>query len=266
MIDLHSHLLPGIDDGPDDMEGTVALAHAVAADGTHTIAATPHCREDHPRVKPVELAARADDVRKRLADEGLELEVVQGGEVAITWAAAASDDDLRLVSLGGRGTDVLVETPHAPLQATFDMSLESVVLRGYRVLLAHPEVNPTFQSDPDRVRDLAARGTLLQVTARSLLDGNRPGAATKLARSLVADGTAHVLASDAHSAGSFRPPELAAGVAAAAALVGEARAGWMAEGAPAAILAGAELPQAPPVATPGPGGLRARLLGGRRRT
>lgn len=266
MIDLHSHLLPGIDDGPDDMEGTVALARAVAADGTRTIAATPHCREDHPRVNPAQLAARTNDVRERLAAEGLELDVVQGGEVAITWAAAASDDDLRRVSYGGRGTDVLIETPHGPLQATFDMSLESVVLRGYRVLLAHPEVNPTFQSEPDRLRDLARRGTLLQVTARSLLGGNRAGAATQLARSLVADGTAHVLASDAHSAGSFRPPELAAGVAAAAALVGEARADWMAGDAPAAILAGAELPQAPPVATSGRRALRARLLGGRRHT
>jgi protein-tyrosine phosphatase len=263
LIDLHSHLLPGIDDGPEDMDGAVALAHAVAADGTHTIAATPHCREDHPRVKPVELAARADEVRERLEAEGLSLEVVQGGEVAITWAAAASDDDLRLVSFGGRGTDVLVETPHAPLQATFDMSLESVVLRGYRVLLAHPEVNPTFQDEPDRLRELAARGTLLQVTARSLLRGSRSAPATRLAQSLVADGTAHVLASDAHSAGSFRPPELAAGVAAAAALVGEARARWMTEVAPAAILAGAALPQAPPVVAPARRGLRARLLGGR---
>jgi protein-tyrosine phosphatase len=266
VIDLHSHLLPAIDDGPEDMDGTVALARAVAADGTRVLAATPHCREDHPRVRPAELAARIDEVRARLATEGIELEVVQGGEVALTWAAGASDDDLRLVSFGARGTDVLIETPHAPLPAAFDMSLEAVVLRGYRVLLAHPEINPTFQRDPAQLRDLAARGILLQLTARSLLASRRGSRSTALARELVGDGVPHVLASDAHSAGSFRPPELAAGVAAAAELVGEARARWLADDAPAAVLAGKPLPEPPPVVRPEPRGLRARLWGARRRT
>jgi protein-tyrosine phosphatase len=266
VIDLHSHLLPAIDDGPADMEGTVALARAVAADGTRVLAATPHCREDHKGVRPAELAARTDEVRARLAADGVELEVVQGGEVALTWAGAASDDDLRLVSFEARGSDVLVETPHAPLPPTFDMSVDAVLLRGYRVLLAHPEINPTFQSDPGRLRDLTARGILLQVTARSLIGARRGSSSTALARDLVTEGIAHVLASDAHSVGPFRPPELRAGVAAAATLVGKARACWMVDDAPAAVLAGLPLPEPPPAVRAEPRGLRARLWGARRRT
>jgi protein-tyrosine phosphatase len=266
VIDLHSHLLPAIDDGPEDMEGAVALARAAAADGTRVLAATPHCREDHPRVKAAELAARADEVRARLAAEAVALEIVQGGEVSLTWAAGASEDDLRRVSFGGRGADLLIETPHAPLPRGFEMSLEAVALRGYRIVLAHPENNPSFQTQPARLRELAAQGIVLQVTARSLLGGRRSVRATALARSLVADGVAHVLASDAHSAGAFRPPQLAAGAAAVATLAGDGRARWMVEDAPAAILAGAPVPPRPPAVPPEPRGLRARLWGARRRT
>lgn len=246
MIDLHAHLLPGIDDGPVDIEGTVALARAAVDQGTRLLAATPHCREDHPDVKPAELSARTDDVRARLAAEGVALEVVQGGEVALAWALAADDDDLRRVSYGARGTDLLIETPFAPLPDTFEMLVEVVAARGYRILLAHPENSSTFQQRPARLSELAERGILLQVTARSLASGRRGSRAAALARDLVADGLPHVIASDAHSSGEFRPPDLAAGVAAAAALVGEPRARWMVEDAPAAVLAGAPLPPAPP--------------------
>ena len=258
MIDLHTHLLPGIDDGPADAEGALALARTAAAQGTRTIAATPHLRDDYPDVRPEELGERCAEMGTAIRAAGIDLEVVQGGEAGLMWAVHASDEELRCASYGASGRYLLVESPYGALTATFEQLLLSLADRGYRLLLAHPENNPTFQEEPGRLRALAQRGVLLQVTARSLVRRGRRRPAASLAQSLVRDGLAHVLASDAHSGGSFRPPALAAGVDAAAELVGEKRALWMVEGAPAAILAGEPLPEPPPAA-PARRGLLARL-------
>ena len=92
MIDLHSHLLPGIDDGAPDLERALDLARAAAGQGTRVLAATPHLRADFPDVRPDELAERCDEVRAAIDDAGIELEVVQGGEAGVMWAVNASDE------------------------------------------------------------------------------------------------------------------------------------------------------------------------------
>jgi protein-tyrosine phosphatase len=260
VIDLHSHLLPGIDDGAPDLEHALDLAGAAADQGTRVLAATPHLRADFPEVRPDELAARCDAIRAAIGQAGIELEVVQGGEAGVMWAVNATDDELRAGSYGARGTDLLVETPYGPLNDTFEELLFTLPGRGYRLLLAHPENNPTFQKTPERLHEIVERGVLLQVTARSLIRSERRKGARPLAEKLVRDGRAHVLASDAHSGRQLRPPALGAGAAAAAELVGEERARWMVEDAPAAILAGEPLPQAPPAEdAQRRGGLLARL-------
>ena len=245
MIDLHSHLLPGIDDGAPDLERAVELASAAAEQGTRVLAATPHLRADFPDVHPDELESRCDEVRAAVSEAGVELEVVQGGEAGVMWAVNADDDELRAGSYGGRGKDLLVETPYGPLNDTFEQLLFTLPTRGYRLLLAHPENNPTFQRSPERLHELVERGVLLQVTARSLIRSDRRRGPRPLAEALVRDGYAHVLASDAHSGRQLRPPALAAGAAAAKELVGEERARWLVEDVPAAILAGKPLPEQP---------------------
>ncbi|HYH59636.1 MAG TPA: CpsB/CapC family capsule biosynthesis tyrosine phosphatase [Thermoleophilaceae bacterium] len=262
MIDLHSHLLPGIDDGAPDLEHSIDLARAAAEQGTRVLAATPHLRADFPDVRTEELPARCDEVRAALRREGIELEVVQGGEAGLVWAVHAEDDDLRAGSYGGHGTDLLLETPYGALTAAFESLVASVADRGFRLLLAHPENNPTFQKDPDRLRGLVDQGVLLQVTARSLIRPDRRKGPRPLAEALMRDGVVHVLASDAHSGYQLRPPSLGAGATAAAELVGEARARWLVEDAPAAVLAGEPLPEAPPIeGAARRGGLFARWRG-----
>lgn len=259
---MHSHLLPGIDDGAPDLAHALELAQAAADQGTRVLAATPHLRGDFPEVHPGELAARCDEVRAAIGDAGIELEVVQGGEAGVIWAMSASDEDLRAGSYGGRGTDLLVESPYNALDGNFEGMLFSLQDRGYRLLLAHPENNPTFQKSPERLHALVERGVLLQITARSLIRPDRRRGPRPLAESLVREGSAHVLASDAHSGHQLRPPALAAGAAAAAELVGEARARWMVEGAPAAVLAGEPLPEAPAAELAARRGFLARLRRG----
>jgi protein-tyrosine phosphatase len=254
-VDLHSHVLPGIDDGPPDTDGALALARAARDDGVAVLAATPHVRVDHPDVVPSELADRVAALQTALDGAGIAVEIVQGGEVDLFWAADADEAALRAVSYGGRGSDLLVETPYGSLPPVFEEGLFRLTALGYRVLLAHPERSPALRSDAARLEALVRRGVLVQVTAAALVQRSP---ARRFATALVRERLAHVIASDAHGAQTVDRAGLGDGVAAAA-RIDRGLADWMVTEAPAAILAGRPLP-APPAPRPRRGPLR-RLLG-----
>jgi protein-tyrosine phosphatase len=240
VLDLHSHILPGIDDGARDLGEARALAERAEADGVRTIAATPHLRSDHPRVDPEAIARQVEDLHGHLVAEGIGVELVSGAEVDSMWAYRASDRELQLASYGGRGTDLLLETPYGFLPPVFDDVVDALRERGMRILLAHPERSPTFQRDPDRLVALVHSGVLLQVSADSLADAPRRAPARRLATRLVRERLAHVLATDSHGPGVGRSPTLSAAVAVAERLApGWGR--WMTREAPAAVLAGIHL-------------------------
>jgi protein-tyrosine phosphatase len=245
--DIHTHVLAGIDDGPDDLEGSVEMLRAAADSGIVTIASTPHLRSDFPNVHVSELSDRCAALSIRARQEGIELRLVSGGEVALGWALEADDDELALASYGQRGTDLLIETPQINTVG-LETALHAVRVRGYRITLAHPERSGEFQQDVSRLSALVDQGILLQINADTLLGDTRKSRTCRLARRLCADGLAHVLASDAHRGVTWRPvTNLVHGVEAAAALVGAERAEWMASSAPAAVIEGRELPAAPPL-------------------
>ena len=118
MIDLHSHILPGLDDGPPTMEGSLELARAAVAAGTRTILATPHINDD-PRVDPALIAAGIVELRAALAAAEIPLEVLPGGEIAIWRLIDLDDDTLRALALGG-GPYLLVESPFSPVVGDFE--------------------------------------------------------------------------------------------------------------------------------------------------
>ena len=206
MIDLHTHVLPGLDDGPPDLVGSLAMLDIAAADGVRVLVATPHIREDYPAVGPGELAERVGEVNDLARRYDLDIEVVPGGEVALEAALGLDDTDLRHVTLGQNGHDLLVETPHGPLPRDFEDRLAAVRSRGMRITLAHPELSPDFQNGSDRLVALAADGVLLQITASSL-SGSRRSRSRALALQLLSQRVAHVIASDAH-APRWREPRL----------------------------------------------------------
>jgi protein-tyrosine phosphatase len=113
-VDVHCHILPGIDDGAPDIEASLDLARVAAAGDVRLIAATPHVRPDHPRVRPHELGDRCAARAERLGEAAIDVEVVPGGELDLGWSRDASGEELALVSYGQRGSDVLVETPVRP--------------------------------------------------------------------------------------------------------------------------------------------------------
>ncbi|HWC28082.1 MAG TPA: CpsB/CapC family capsule biosynthesis tyrosine phosphatase [Solirubrobacteraceae bacterium] len=244
LVDLHSHVLPGIDDGAPDLGAALELARVAAAGGVAVLAATPHVRGDHPGVRPSELGERCRALNERLREAAIGVEVVAGGEVDLTWSRGASDEELALVSYRQRGSDLLVETPYGPLDGSFERDLDALRGRGYRILLAHPERSRDLRDDRRRLERLVDEGVLVQLTARTLVPDDSEQ--HRFAVGLIGGGLAHVLASDAHAATGAAPPDLASGLDAVHVIAGR-RARWMAAEAPAAILAGAQLPPAPPV-------------------
>jgi len=245
-VDIHAHVLYGIDDGPVDRADAEAMLRTAAQSGTAAIVATPHLRSDFPDVHVEELAARADELRAWIAEQGLEIELINGGEVGLVWALDAGDEALRLASYRQRGGDLLIETPNASVG--LEALLYQVRTRGFRVTLAHPERSRGFQRDPAALEALVERGILLQVNADAVLGDPKRSPTAKLAQQLCVDGLAHALASDSHRASQWRPVNvMPQAVAAVAELVGAERAEWMAVDAPAAIVAGRPLPEPPPI-------------------
>jgi protein-tyrosine phosphatase len=236
VIDLHCHILPGIDDGAIDVDDSVAMARQGAADGIELICATPHIRHDHD-VRIGELRSRVNEVNAELERVGVTARVATGGEVAETVLDRVDDDELRAVSLGGGGRWILLEPAPGPLSDTLAVAVEHLRERGFRSLIAHPERHLTADVDR-RVAALIDRGVLVQATAAYLTAADTAPTMLELA----GRGLIHVLSSDSHSARRGRPLRISEGIAAlreVEALAPHVK--WIAESAPAAIAGGLDV-------------------------
>jgi protein-tyrosine phosphatase len=235
LIDLHCHILPGVDDGALDVRDSAGMARQAANDGIEAVCATPHIRHDHD-VRIHEVAQRVEAVNRRLRDEGVPVTVLTGGEVAATAAEGLSEEELVQVALGDGGW-ILLEPAPGPLDERLMECVAHLGERGYRSLIAHPERHLSADMF-ERIAALIEAGALVQATADFFL---RERMAAGM-RALAEAGLVHVLSSDAHSSHGGRPVHLSA----AFEKLGEIEAlrphlEWMAETAPRAIVAGEEL-------------------------
>jgi protein-tyrosine phosphatase len=243
VIDLHCHLLPGIDDGPASIPEALAMAHAAAAAGTSTMVATPHI--DHRwRVRPERLPRLADALNHALEAERLELRVLTGGEIALSRLVDLSPDQLHGLRLG-EGPYLLLECPLSPAAGDFDLLLRRFQDRGEEIVLAHPERAPLFQQEPERLARLVEEGFLCSICTGSLR-GDFGSHVRRFTIEILREELAHDLASDAHDH-VRRPPGLGDALAFAEHELPGVRAqqDWLTRDVPAAILAGAPLPPRP---------------------
>lgn len=249
MIDLHCHILPGIDDGPDTMEETLELARVAVAAGTTTVIATPHVSWDWPDVGAARIAAAVDEVNEALRVAAIDLEVRSGAEVALTRAGDLDDEELVRLRLGG-GPWLLAECPLSSSGAGFEQALSALTAKGHRIVLAHPERSPLLQRDRELLGRLVGQGMLSSVTAGSLI-GRFGRPVQDVAMEMVAAGMVHNIASDAHSAGR-RPPGIRDELRDAG--LGE-QADWLGRAVPLAVVSGTKVPPMPPMPAhrkPGP--------------
>jgi protein-tyrosine phosphatase len=248
VIDLHCHILPGLDDGPANEDFSLAMARAAVDAGIQLIVATPHVRSDY-QVDLDEIASKVDSLNAVLESDEVPLMVMTGGEVALPKIPELGDRDLAKICLG-RARHLLVESPYRRREIDIEGILTDLQRRGFKPVLAHPERCPIFRSNRDLLATLVERGVLCSITAASLAGGfGEP--VRRFALEMLRDGLVHSVASDAHDH-LHRRPELISGFEAAEEhLPGVLdQVAWYTTTAPVAILAGRPLPARPEPPSP----------------
>lgn len=219
-VDIHCHCLPGLDDGPKDVDDAVALCEALVADGITTVIATPH------QLGRYDLANSADDVRSavenltaELKDREIPLEVLSGGDVRVDERIPRLIESGRLGTIADAGGHLLLELPHELFIDPIPI-IERLRESGIQAVLTHPERYPYLQTLPDFARTCLEHGAVLQITSGSIL-GDFGRRAYDEAWRLILSGLVGIVASDAHDI-ARRPPRMTAAIDALKRTIGPA--------------------------------------------
>lgn len=233
MIDLHCHLLPGIDDGAVDLATALAMARIAVADGIRTIACTPHIYPGLYENDAAGIRRAIAALQRELDSAGIALTLCEGADVHLTPDLVAGLRADRIPSLN-RTRYLLLEPPHHVAPPRFEEQVFALLANGYVPLITHPERLTWIEDHYPMFLRLARSGAWLQVTAGALAGrfGKRP---RYWSQRLLDEGPVHVIASDAHSV-HRRPPLMAEAEAIAARQVGAAEASAMVRERPAAVL------------------------------
>lgn len=194
MIDIHCHILPGLDDGPESIEISCAMAEMAVADGITHVIATPHAHPQHP-FDPELIRQRRDELQAQF--EG-QLTLATGSDFHLSY------ENLRDIRLDptrftlNQKDYLLVEFADYSIPAALDQSLHDLHLAGLQPVITHPERNPLIRSQPERLFRWLRQGCYVQLTAQSLLGRFGPSA-LEMAKDWLEAGAVHFLASDAHN-------------------------------------------------------------------
>ncbi|MEA3345713.1 MAG: CpsB/CapC family capsule biosynthesis tyrosine phosphatase [Chloroflexota bacterium] len=233
MIDLHAHILPGLDDGAQSLEEALEMARVASADGVSCLVATPHevgfSSYDSERVR-----ALTAQLQEEVKAEGLPLRLVVGTEAYARPDLVARLRSGESLTLGGSRYP-LIEFPLTDLPLCTDQPLFELLVAGFRPIIAHPARNKVLRGDPNRLCQLIENRALAQLTTGSLT-GQFGTSVQKAAQVFLEHNLVHFLASDAHDP-EHRPPRLSEGVAAAAEIIGFEKAKAMVTTRPEAVLA-----------------------------
>jgi protein-tyrosine phosphatase len=215
VIDIHCHILPGIDDGPKRIEESIEMAKIAALDGITTIVATPHIKE--PPCPPEVIETKVAALNHHLTEKGIPLNILQGADVSST---------VDVSSLHGYTINktryILIEFPHLYLPGNAKEIIFRLMMHGYRPIITHPERNLSILGNPKLLFELLDTGLLVQITADSLTGAFgldiRECASYFLKKRVV-----NFIATDAHS-NRERRPELSGAVKVAARILGKEQA------------------------------------------
>jgi protein-tyrosine phosphatase len=217
MYDLHSHLLPAIDDGSPDYETSLAMARVFADQGVLCVACTPHILPGLYHNSGPQIKQAVAELQQRLDEAAIPLRLVTGADNHIAPDFVAGLQRGHLLPIAD-SRYVLVEPPHHVAPARLEDLFFSILIAGYVPVLTHPERLTWIESKYDVMERLAAQGVWMQITSGSLCGrfGRRP---RYWAERMLEEGLVHILATDAHNLTS-RPPDLREGFREAQRLAG----------------------------------------------
>ena len=203
LVDIHIHILPGLDDGPRVMDESLRMCELCVEESVAAIVATPHMCDARYAVCAADVRNGVMELSHACRERGIDVEILPGGDVRLQPELLQHLESGQVLTLADTGRYLLLELPTEVVPPIEGLVFELAV-RGITVILSHPERNLEFCRDPDRLGELVEGGCLAQVTGDSLLGrfGRTP---RRTAEKFINAGLVHVVASDAHSPTDRRP-------------------------------------------------------------
>ncbi len=243
VIDIHSHIMPEIDDGARSLDEALEMAAIASEDGIEYMVSTPHMFNGlSSNPEPSEILERVAALNEAIGPNALK--ILPGNEVHISHEIVEQAKSNRVTKINQRNY-MLVEFPQLTVPVGADELFYKLLLQGVRPILVHPERNGQIQTNPSIVADFIEHGVLIQVTAMSVTGQFGPAAKT-CADALLRHDCVHFLATDTHRP-LRRPPILSRGRDAAGAIIGDVRAAALVESNPRAVINGETLQVPPPI-------------------
>ncbi len=241
MIDLHTHILPGLDDGASSWEDSLEMARMAVEDGIRTMVACPHLFQH----RSIDLAAvnhkeaileKIREFKQKLEAAGLDLGILPGCDFPLSFEGLQLLENNQILTINDGKRYLLLEFPDSSLPPATEDICFRLSSKGIIPIITHPERHLIFMERPKKLQRLIDLGCLVQITAASLTGGFGRQVA-RAAREMLRHGYCHILASDAHNPRS-RPPLLSQALEAASSLVGRERALAMVTSTPEKIIKG----------------------------
>ena len=243
MIDLHCHILPGIDDGAENIEESVTMSNIAYRDGIRTIVATPHTMNGVFINEREYILEKVNKLQKVLIAKKIDILVIPGADVHINYNLLELIRDGKAMTINNNGKYILLEFPHHQVPPKISEFVFKLKLNKVIPIFTHPERNIAIQKDLNIIFRLVELGALTQITASSLIGEFGP-VASKCAVEMLKNNLAHIIASDAHSS-RFRSPVLSHSLIKASQITGEKWAEAMVTTIPRAIIAGENIDDLP---------------------
>ncbi|MCR2822930.1 tyrosine-protein phosphatase [Lederbergia panacisoli] len=208
MIDIHCHILPGVDDGAPNYANSLLMAKQAEAEGIHTIIATPHHQNGTYFNEKINILSRIEELNAYLKTENCKVNILPGQEIQIYGDLLRDYEDGKIMTLADQSTYVLIELPKSHVPGYTSQLFFDIQMRGLTPIIANPERNLEFIEQHDHLYSLVKNGAATQISSGSLT-GHFGKKVQKFALDLVDGNLAHFVASNAHNAKkrSFRMEE-----------------------------------------------------------
>lgn len=239
MIDIHAHILPGIDDGPDNTDKALEIARIASKAGTKVMVATPHTLNGLYRNDRDSILEKVAEFQKSLIASGILLNVLPGADIALTPELLPCLDSGKLITINDDGKYLLAELPPYYLPEKIHEIIFGLKTRGITPIITHPERDGIIMKNYEILAGFIERGCLSQITAMSLT-GGFGGKIKSFSADLIKAGMIHIIASDCHSHDK-RPPSLRGAIGIVSELIGLDNTMKMVKDTPAAVIKGEEV-------------------------
>jgi len=236
MIDMHSHILPGLDDGPYDIGESVRMCKIAADDGIHTIVATPHMLKGLYAFSKKDVLKKVQELNSTLKTKNIPLTILPGAEIVMDPDILSLIQKGVLLTVNNGGSHIFLElTDYFPKKQIEDF-IKNLTANHIIPIIAHPERNLTIQKNINILSRFVKAGALSQITAMSIT-GDFGRRARMTAEEMLKKELAHIIATDSHSS-TWRPPVLSNGLKAVKEIIGKDKAIKMVTETPWLIIQG----------------------------